>query len=128
MAATTRTFGDTIKGALIYAIGFIKVYDYSALVDGLIVALAARGVGIVCAETGVGLIPSTALRRPAFGQDRHNRHHEAIKNDPKVSTTANLSLWGFSNFSMKEQKLRPVIWMVYALAAGEHIVLVMERR
>jgi len=42
-----KTFGATFKDAHICVTHFIEVYDYSVLNDGLIVALAVRGIGIV---------------------------------------------------------------------------------
>jgi hypothetical protein len=50
-----KTFGETFKDSYLYVTHFIKVYDYSVLTDGFIMALAARGVAILCADNQAGV-------------------------------------------------------------------------
>jgi len=52
-----KTFGETFKNSYIYVTHFIKVYNYSesVLTDGFIMALAARGAAIICADNQPGV-------------------------------------------------------------------------
>ena len=130
-----KTFGETFKDSYVYITHFIKVYDYLVLTDGLIMALAARGVAILCAgnQASVDMIlpmvyESTILRRTNITVIMIQS-----QNNVKFSTTPHRYLFHLMNpftlgtFNKQDDNPRPVIRMVYALTARKPIVQVMKR-
>jgi hypothetical protein len=103
--------------------------------DTFIMALAVRGIGIIsaCDLAGVDLV------LPVLHEGQHLKRTNITvvmmqsKNDAKFPTTPKRYLFSAMNpftlgiFSKGEQNPRLVIRIVYALAARESIVYVMER-
>jgi len=130
-----KTFGETFKDSYVYVTHFIKVYDYSVLTDGFIMALAARGVAILCADNQAGV----DMILPVVYKDRVLRRTNMTvimiqsKNNVKFSTTPHRYLFHLMNpftlgiFNKRDDNPRPVIRMVYALAARKPIFQVIER-
>jgi hypothetical protein len=73
-----KTFGETFKDAHIYVTHFIKVYDYSVLNNGFIMALATRDY--LCRQPSQRRSrPSGALQRRTSEEDEHHRCHDAVE-------------------------------------------------
>lgn len=129
-----KTFGETFKNSYVYVTHFIKVYDYSVLEGGFIMALAARGVAILCADNQAGV---DMILPMVYNDNKLKRTNITVimiqsKNNVKFSTTPHRYLFHLMNpftlgtFSKQDNNPRPVIRMVYALAARKPIVQVME--
>jgi hypothetical protein len=131
----SKTFGETFKDSYVYVTHFIKVYDYSVLTDGFIMALAARGVAILCADNqaGVNMILPMVYEDNVLRRTNITVIMIQSKNDAKFSTSPHGYLFDLMNpfslgiFNKQENNPRPVIRMVYALAARKPIVRIMER-
>lgn len=129
-----KTFGETFKDSYVYVTHFIKVYNYSVLTDSFIMALAARGVAILCADNqaGVDIVLPMVYNDRVLARTNITVIMIQSKNDVKFSTAPHRYLFHLMNpfilgiFS-KQDKPRPVVRMVYALAARKPIVRVMER-
>lgn len=130
-----KTFGETFEDSYVYVTHFIKVYDYSVLTDSFIMALAARGVAILCADNqaGVDMILPMVYEGTILRRTNITVIMIQSKNDVKFSTTPHQYLFHLMNpftlgtFNKQEDNPRPVIRMVYALTARKPIVQVMER-
>ena len=129
-----KTFGETFNDSYVYVTHFIKVYDYSVLKDAFIMALAARGAAILCADNqaGVDMILPVVYKDQMLSRTNMTVIMIQSKNDVKFSTTPHRYLFHLMNpFTLgifnKSHDFRPVIRMVYALAAHKPIVQVMER-
>lgn len=130
-----KSFAETFKDSLIYLTHFIKVYDYSVLTDGFIMACAARGVGIICADNhaGVDLVIPMLYKDHILKRANMTVILKQSKNDATYSTTPKQYLFNVMNpftlkvFNKSERTPRPIIRMVYALAARRSIVHVMQR-
>jgi hypothetical protein len=130
-----KTFGETFKESYIYVTHFIKVYDYSVLTDGFIMALAARGVAILCADNqaGVDMVLPMVYEDKILKRTNITVIMKQSKNNAKLSTKPHQYLFDLMNpftlgtFNRQEDNPRPVIRMVYALAARKPVLRVMER-
>lgn len=130
-----KTFGETFKDSYVYVTHFIKVYDYSVLTDRYIMALAARGVAILCADNqaGVDMILPMVYEDSVLRRTNITVIMIQSKNNSNFSTTPHRYLFDLMNpftlgtFNKQDDNPRPVIRMVYALAARKPIVQVLER-
>jgi hypothetical protein len=128
-----KTFGETFKDSYIYVTHFIK-FCGSVLTDGCIMALAARGIAIIYADnqTGVDMILPMVYKDKVLRRTNMTVIMIQSKNDEKFSIRPHGYLFDSMNpfiqgiFNRQEKNPRPVIRMVYALAARKPIVRVMK--
>ncbi|KAF8324658.1 uncharacterized protein EI90DRAFT_3074728, partial [Cantharellus anzutake] len=124
-------FADTFKSSRIYVTHFIKVYDFKVLSVQYLFKLAARGVGVVCADNQHGI----DVVIPILYQDtilrRNNMSVLMIqsKNDHSYGTSPTGHLFDkMDPFELgifaKSTGPPPVIRMVNALASKESKVSV----
>lgn len=129
-----KTFAQTFEDSYIYVTHFIKVYDYSVLTDSFIMVFAVRGAAILCAENQAGI---DAIIPVVYKDKVLNRMNMTVilkqsKNNSKFSTIPHGYLFDLMNpFTLgifnKHEPPRPVIRMVYALAAHSPVIRVMQR-
>ncbi|KAF8328569.1 uncharacterized protein EI90DRAFT_3064614 [Cantharellus anzutake] len=103
------SFAETFKSSRIYVTHFIKVYDFKVLSVQYLFKLAARGVGVICADNQHGI--------------------DVSKNDHSYGTSPKQHLFDVMDPSelgifAKSTRPPPVIRMVNALASKESKVSV----
>ncbi|KAF8325609.1 uncharacterized protein EI90DRAFT_3072219 [Cantharellus anzutake] len=126
-----RSFAETFKSSRIYVTHFIKVYDFEVLSVNYLFKLAARGVGVVCADNqgGVDVVIPILYKDTVLQADNMTVLMIQSKNDHSYSTKPSQDLFDKMDPSKlgifpKKQKTLPVIRMVIALASKKSIVSV----
>jgi hypothetical protein len=129
-----RSFEETFKNSRIYFNHFIKIHDPKIINRGFLWALIARGAAILCAnnQSGMDVITPFVYWDAKLQRDNVSAIFFQVKNDKRYSTTPNIFLFDAMNpyflrfFDMDEANPLPIIRIVFALAASDAGVEVIE--
>jgi hypothetical protein len=129
-----RSFEETFKNSRIYFNHFIKIHDPKVINRGFLWGLIARGAAVLCAtnQAGTDVILPFLYFDAKLQRDNVSAILIQVKNDKRYSTTPNIFLFDAMNpyflrfFDMDEANPLPIIRMVFALAASDAGVEVIE--